>query len=182
MKKWIISLLIIAIILAVIGGALVIKAASDGSYKVETIENEHTIDEAFSNINIKTFSSKIEIKASEDDKCSIKCVEKEKLYHEVTISEDTLVIKQIDNLQFFEKMFGYNGGLSVTLYLPTNVYNKLTINVSSGSINMGGDLKFESMDLKASSGSINIDKIIVNGDSIIKTSSGSINAKNTTFS
>ena len=176
MKTGVLVSLIVAGALLVTGGAITAIAFANGAFQPDkgNVTKEHTIEESFKNFDIDAGISKITFKKSEDSSTKVVCVEKEKLYHEVKVSESTLKIKQIDDYKWYEKVF-WNMSQSVTIYLPLDSYENLKIRNSTGDINSAIELSLNKVDIEVSTGSIGLANVNVSNEIKVKSSTGDMN-------
>lgn len=142
------------------------------------VTNEYLIEEKFTNINISNKVADIKFESSENDKVKVICIDKEKLYHEASVVDDTLTVTQIDNLKGIEKWFGYNGKLSVTVFLPIGTYGDLTVKTSTGDLISTNDYTFKSINVESSTGKIDLENIITGENINVSSSTGDLIFKN----
>ena len=143
------------------------------------VTNEHQVSESFSNIDITTSVADVEFKDSEGDSCKVVCVEKEKVYHTVSVANNTLTIDIIDELTGVEKWNGYTGNFKLTVYLPSNTYDNLKIRIATGDTLIDG-YTFNNVDLESSTGDFTIKNGSVTNDCKLKATTGDINVDNVT--
>lgn len=144
-------------------------------------------------INISTLDSRVELRPIEGDEWRVECMDKEKLYHTVDLTEGVLTIKQIDTRQWYEYIGILNSlqSLSVIVYLPTQVYESLSIHSTSGSIKVQEGFTFSNASLQNTSGSIACSSRVTGALNLKNTSGsitvngsvgGNLNARNTSGS
>lgn len=143
--------------------------------KYET--NTYEIAETFSDISMTTNTADIIFALSDDGKCRVECHEEENAKHSVTVENNVLVVK-IDNQKSWYDYIGFSfGSPKITVYLPKTVYNALSINGSTGNVDIPKDYSFENADISLSTG--NVDFCAAASESIkINTSTGNINIEN----
>ena len=145
------------------------------TFQYET--NTHTFSEGYQNISISSDTAKIVLLPAENAKTSVICYEKQIAKHSVTIENDTLVIKLIDN----RKWYHYTGfdfdRPKITVYIPQNTYGTLKIRNDTGSVNVPDDFQFQSVSVSTDTGNITC-LASVEESIILKTSTGNIVAKN----
>lgn len=147
---------------------------------VNSVTKTYDVDESFKNINIEGVECDIHLIPSDNDKCSVICNEGDKISPSVTVQNDTLTIKRIDNRQWYEHiMVFYWGEVEINLYLPQNKYEELYIKSVSGDVEIPENFTFDKAEISTTSGEINfLSK--VNNDIDIKTVSGDIYVGETT--
>ena len=166
----------IAIGLLVIGGILLGVAISKGSFYSDNnkVVKNYDVEEAFNNINIDGDTSKITFYKATDGKCKVECIESEKNYHEVSVSENTLFIKEIDETKWYMQAFSFNFyKKEVKIYLPNDNYDVLTIKNDTGDIDIPSTFSFNNLVIDLSTGDVHL-KANVSNDINIKSSTGYI--------
>ena len=169
MKKHIKILIIISVISIFIGAALMLGAllalrnnASSVVTGLEFKESVYTITDPFTNINIHTINSSIELLPSPDGICRIVCSDSKKLYHQVSVTESSsgsqLNISQCEDWQWFEMLYDLyrKDALSLLIYLPETEYTLLHADSSSGNITIAPDFRFQTVNTYTSSGNTKI--------------------------
>jgi len=155
--------------------------------------NTYVVEEEFKNISMKGDDAKISFAASEDDSCKVVCTESEHVYNVIEVKEGTLAIERVNERKWNGYIGGFAGEIQLTVYLPKEEYEKLTINNSSGSVeipegftfaeaeivNSSGHIRFAadvggSLSLENTSGGMDIESVLVSGDMEAKSTSGSI--------
>ncbi len=163
--------------LAVFAGALAVSGFKFPLFGIEEYEtNTYTADEEFSNIEIDSKTANITFEKSQDGKFSVICTEREKLRHSVRVENETLKITEVDEREWFEYVSLFSKQQTMTVYLPSESYEKLTVNGSTGDITVPGGFAFESADLTESTGDA-VFGAAVSGALNIKTSTGDIDLK-----
>ena len=120
--------------------------------KYET--NEHQLTDEFENILIKSNTATIKLVASEDDSCSVVCYEQTNLKHSVSVKDDALEIKVVDERKWYEHIGINFSAPSVTVYLPKGEYGELDVSVSTGDVDIPEGFGFENIDVTASTGRV----------------------------
>ena len=94
----------------------------------------------------------------------------------VTVEDDTLIIKEIDNKSWYDNIGINFSSPKITIYLPKTNYTSLFIEESTGSINLPQNFKFEDANISLTTGNVNFS---ASASELIKikTSTGSINIK-----
>lgn len=84
----------------------------------------------------------------------MECYEKENAKHSVTVENDVLVVRI--NRSWYDDI-GYNfGSPKITVYLPKTEYNALSINESTGNVEIPKDYLFENVDISLNTGDVNL--------------------------
>lgn len=206
MKKAVKTSLIVAAILFVAGIAILalsygltgcdLSKLNTKNYITTTFE----ITETFNSIDVDTSGANIVLAVSEDGQCKVVCHDSDDIEYSAKVVNDTLTVShKVVNFEFISFDVFVNEEIAVTVYLPENIYNKVSLNASSGSIKVPSDFGFMYADLRCSSGSISCSAVIsdtltaktssgsttinnFNGDEIqVSSSSGSINLNNVSY-
>lgn len=121
--------------------------------KYETNIREMT--ETFENISISSETADIRFVLSGDDTCKVECYEDEKAKHSVSVENNTLVIRLVDQKSWYDHI-GFNlGSQKITVYLPKAEYKELSIKESTGYVELPKDFTFARADISAATGNIN---------------------------
>lgn len=137
MRKSVLIALIVAIVCmmtgVVLSGAALVSVGFHFE-KLDTIEltyGDYTITEDFSDIEIYSLSADVRVKLSEDDVCRIEYATRGELLQRVMNGTLCVEEERADPIVYI----GF-GSVSeyVTLYLPRDTYEKLTIHTTSGDI------------------------------------------------
>ena len=173
MKKGLVVLIVVGAVLLTAGGALFGVAIAKNALSTSgpLVTNNHDINESFNKINIAIDIADLEFKKAEGDQCKVVCVEKEKIYHEVKVVDDTLKIEGKDTSQWYEHIFNYANGMKVTVYLPEKTYSEVNITSSTGDIIINNPYTFTSFTIVLSTGNINL-KDITSEQATITSSTG----------
>lgn len=178
-KKWLIiagSLVILGLIMfAVVMTILKWDFTKLSTMKIET--NTYQVTELFSNMSIKTDTADIGFAVSDDGKCKVVCNEMEKVKHSVSIQNGTLSIKAVDERNWFDYIRINFSKTQITVYLPQNEYESLSISSSTGNIRIE-NISAGALDLSASTGRITVSDVKCDGDIKINVTTGQTNLTN----
>ena len=186
MKKGFIVLIVIGAIFTTAGAVLFGIGLSKEFKIAKSVTNEHVLTDTFEKVNIDIDTADLKFYKSTDGLNKVVCVEKEKQYHVVSVSDNTLSITSKDDLNWYERAFTFNPGkMEVNIYLSESSYDSLNIKSSTGDIAMPegftyrvsdiklstGDVYFssqvsEALNIKTSTGDIHLDKLDSNGASV----------------
>ena len=179
MKIW----LIVAIVLVVTGSLLFVGIMTFYQWdftRLSTVKfetNEFVADRNFSNISINTDTADVVFLPSADNICRVFCNEKGNEKHSVSIENDTLIIHRNDQRKWYEYIGISFGTPKITVYLSRGQYYALSIQESTGDIDIPVDLKFESMDIRVTTGNVT-NHAYTSGTINIKADTGDIFVKN----
>lgn len=138
--------------------------------------NSHFIEEDISGVSIKCNTADIVFAAAQDDRCSVVCYEDKKTTHSVFVNDGTLVIEVIDNRDWYDHIGFFTHTPKITVYLPAGEYAFLSIEESTGDIEIPKEFSFETMDISLSTGDV---KNYASASSIkINTTTGDIFTEN----
>ena len=114
----------------------------------------HTVNEEFRDLLVKTDTADLRFALSEDGVCRVECYESEKQAHKVTVEGKTLTIRSFDARRWYEHI-GINWETpKVTVYLPKEEYETLSIRESTGDVVIEKELSFRSMEIQVSTGDV----------------------------
>lgn len=120
--------------------------------KYET--NTYQLSEEFSNISIKTTTSDIIFANSDNGIVRVVCYEIENTKHYINVQDNTLTINENDNRKWYEYIGISIGNPKITIYLPDNEYNRLSVKESTGNIEIPKQFMFESIDISTNTGDV----------------------------
>lgn len=177
-------LMIIATILICVGLTMFLLVMMKYNWdftKLSTVEyetNVYVLEEDFDNILIDTDNTDIMFVLSEDDKCKVECYEEKKIKHDVNIENNTMSIKAVNEKSFLDYIAINYGSPKITVYLPETEYGTLSIDESTGNIELPKDFRFTNVDLELSTGDV---RIFSSVSELIKVeaSTGNISISNT---
>lgn len=160
MKKQTKVWLIIAASLVLVGGMMFAGVMSRLGWdftKLSTTQYEtatYPVSQDFHSIFIQTDTSDIVFAVSEDESCKVVCYEPKNIKHTVEVKDGTLEIRFADERKWYEHIGIHIGSPKITVYLPQREYTVLLIEDSTGSIDIPGDFRFESMNISTSTGDV----------------------------
>ena len=164
----------------VISGVAIAKLAKDG-FKTAN-ENMVTVDfdfdEAISNINVDAVTNDIIVKASDDNKIHVQCIDFEEVEHDAYIDGDTLYVtteveRGTNNFNFF-----FNNTPKIYVYLPDTEYADLIINALTADISVGPEFRFNNITIDVTTGDINLTTLDVEDTLEMNVLTGDINLTN----
>ncbi len=178
-KVW----LIIAASLVVVGSVIFVGVMNMLKWdftKLSTIKyetNDYEILKDFEDITIVTDTADIVLVPSKDQKTLVVCHEQKNIKHSVSAKDGALVVEVVDTRKWYDYI-GINFGTpKITVYIPQGEYGMLSVQSSTGDVEIPQEFKFESIDISESTG--NVTNYASALESIkIKTSTGSICVEN----
>jgi len=124
-----------------------------GSSKMDTRTVE--IGDPFQKISISTDTDDILFAPSGNGSCSIVFLEREKVTHNAAVTDGTLAISVADTRNWLDHLVIFSTeSPAMTVYLPQNTYDTLTIRESTGDISIPNDFTFGSISIDASTGDV----------------------------
>lgn len=155
MKKLIIFPIIFGTLLLIGGGAIFAIGISKKE-KANLKEETYTV-EAFTHFDIKTRTSDVDLRVSDDDTYSIKVNEYEKMPHTVKVVDGTLKITQENNFNWYERIFNFAFQREVvTIYAPAGAYASFKLDCNTGDLDIPSDFSFTTFDAVNNTGTISI--------------------------
>lgn len=125
--------------------------------KLSTVKYETNTYQAsgkFRNISMKTDTADIRFAASDDGICRMVCYEQENAKHSIAVHDDTLTIHVVNEKKWYDNIGISTGTPTITIYLPKTEYDVLSINESTGDIEIPNNFKFEHIDISVDTGDI----------------------------
>ena len=128
-------------------------SASPGASETEG-PNTYTAEGTFSRISIDAAEADVRLIRSDTDECKVVCIESEKITHTVTVEADTLTIVRYDERKWYERSGIYWGDMSITIYLPGDSYDSLSVSTLSGDVTVPEEFTFDTVQVDTASGEI----------------------------
>ncbi|HQC55187.1 MAG TPA: DUF4097 family beta strand repeat-containing protein [Clostridia bacterium] len=179
MKPVFIVIIVIVVLAAIVGGIFLTIALVNKSKSAAIVTNTHDVDEPFNKLNIDLATAALEITVSADDKVKVICDEKEKVYHSVSVDDNTLKIKVEDKREWHEKLLFSLKRMKVTVYLPEGAYGDLLIDSAVGNVKVADKLTFNSIMVDIATGEVEINSN-VNQSIEVDGATGSVKINNVT--
>lgn len=175
MKKSVKSLIIIGIILAIIGCAILIFGLinSDKNYKM--ITNDYDISEHFTSFAMDYKTANVEIQPSQNDSVKVTCQEREKVRYNVFVTDGALTIKVEEDLKWYEKIFNF--GIikdKITVSVPSGDYENLIVTGTTGNVKTAKEIKFNNVEIRLTTGVVELNSDVKENIKI-ETTTGNIN-------
>ncbi len=183
MKKAAIIWIVIAIVLTVAGAAIAVSAIASVNWdfsklSTETVEtNVYTPEGDFDRILIDADTTDVVFAKSDDGKCRVECREYKNTANSVTVEDGTLKIKYSDERKWYEHIGLWFDSEKVTVFLPKDSYDALTVKMTTGNVKIPGDFRFACADIKLTTGNVRFSSCTDN-ELTIRTSTGDIVCEN----
>ena len=97
-------------------------------------EKTYDVDESFDGISASTSIESVNFVLSEDGRCRVRCMENERLGHEITVTNGTLIIKSFDKKKDVLSFDLYTHSPEMFIELPEKEYRQLTAKTDTGDI------------------------------------------------
>ena len=149
------AIALIVIGLAIITGTVIASGFDMKKLGGEEYENrEIAVPDSFSKIDIRVSISDVEFKRSEDGTCKVVSWESKSYKHTVKTDDGVLKITSMENRKWYEfTMFQFDSP-KVTVYLPEESYQSLSIKVSTGDVKIPSGFCFDTIELTGSTGEV----------------------------
>ncbi|MBQ8836411.1 MAG: DUF4097 family beta strand repeat protein [Clostridia bacterium] len=161
MKKVIVIFLIVASVLCVVGvvvGALGLFMIGFDLTRLGTEDfetNSYELTEDFENISIDTKTASVSFERSDDGVCRVVCKEQKKIKHSVEVKDGTLTVSAVDSRKWYEHIVIFSfGEAKVTVYLPDDEYNSISVDTDTGNVKMPESLSFANAEMTSDTGDI----------------------------
>ncbi len=135
----------------VIFAGIIFSLAACSSFCDRPKEKITDITEDFDGINVLVDTADVNLILSNDEKCKVVVLDREKIRYDVSTDDGVLNINSVDERKWYERIFSY-GGASLTVYLPKSEYDSLIIDASTGDITVPEGFKFGCVDINLSTG------------------------------
>ena len=155
-KVWLIIAASLCLLGIIIFGGIVAMANFDLSMLSTSkyTTNEHIITDSFSDIDISSNTADIDLIPSDDGKCRIVCYEEENARHAVSVNNGVLSVKSVNEKKWYQYIGINTGTPKITVYLPEREYGGLSIDESTGNVNIPATFSFGNTVIAVSTGNI----------------------------
>ena len=174
-------LLIVATSLIFIGSCIFVVAMSVIKWDFSALgtpneTNVHTPIEDFNSISVSTSTADITFLPSEDERCSVVCVDQKNLTHSVTVADGVLKIEKVDSRTWYDHITLFSRPTSITVYLPKSEYASLYVSSSTSDVKLSSGFTFNSIDVTLSTGDVDVEGVTT-GALSLSVSTGNVSAK-----
>ena len=180
-KKWLIvaAVLIVAGIVVCGASATFVKFDFTQFNTVEQELNRYDVDGDFKDIKVNVDTEDVKLVPVTDGKCYVECLEEKGSHHIVGVNGDTLTIEREKGETHFVFFAINTESPRVTVYLPKDRYDSLTVESSTGDMNIPGDFVFGNIELTTDTGHIECEASS-QGSIRLKASTGDMELENIT--
>lgn len=116
--------------------------------------NTYEFNENFENISVDVKTATVIFVPSDEEVCRIECFEEDKLTHSVKIQDGTLMVYTVDNRKWYDHIVISFKTPTVTIYLPEEVYDSLSVVTKTGNIEIPDGFCFETVTITGTTSSI----------------------------
>lgn len=120
--------------------------------KYET--NTYEPGEDFTQIVIDVDTTEIEFVRLDDGRCKIVCFEREREKHSATVKDGTLTVETVDTRKWYDHIGFSIGTPKMTVYLPEEKYESLSISTHTGDIEIPEAFTFDRLTVVGTTGDI----------------------------
>lgn len=127
-------------VMVLIGIGICFFAARYMGFSLESLkasdftEKTYEVNESFDSISTNTSIESVSFVLSEDGRCRVRCMENDKLGHEITVTDGTLIIKSLDKKKDILSFDLYTHSPEMFIELPEKEYRQLTAKTDTGDI------------------------------------------------
>ncbi len=153
--------LVFGIVLFLIGAVVFVGAVSSYDWdfsKLSTTNyttNTLTPVGEFDKIDISVNTADVKFEISDDDNCKIVCHEEENNKHSAEIENRTLFIKVTNTKKWYNFVGISFEAPKMTVYLPKNSYETLSVKTSTGDVNLPKDFSFGRVEIDGDTSDVN---------------------------
>lgn len=154
MKKIILLPIILGSALLVAGGVIFAIAVANSTNSSNVTTKTHKLDDKeFTNFDISLDTTDVEFKVSSDGSKKLVFSDTEKNHHTYKVENNTLIIKQVDERHWYEKIMDFSQlSMKVSIYLPADNYENLKIKASTSDVKIPHDFSFVDANINLSTG------------------------------
>ena len=121
--------------------------------------NRYEFSEAWENLSIETETANVILKPATDGKTSVVCDEQENARHAVTVKDGTLEIRLVDQRKWYEHIGLNFHSPKITLYIPQSRCGNLTVESTTGDVEVAEGFQFDRVALTLTTGDIRLQKL-----------------------
>ena len=180
-KGWLITAGVLTVLGAILLGGVMTVAKWDftrlSTAKYET--NEYTITEEYQSVRVVSKTADVTFVPSKDGATTVRCVEESRVRHTVSVTDTTLTVEVDDTRKWYHYIGIDFGRPHITVFLPADTYDTLTVETDTGDVNIPPDFTFASAKVTGYTGDVTYNAPAT-GDVSIQTTTGAIEVQNVT--
>ncbi len=139
--------------------------------------NTYDFNDDYQDISIETKTANITVLPSENGKTSVVCYEPTRSKHKVTVENGILSVKICDERKWYDSIGVNFDTPKLTIFLPQKEYGKLSVNSSTGKVEVAKEFSFHTVDILQSTGNVT-SYACVTDTMKVKTTTGDICVEN----
>lgn len=146
-KKWLVA----AIVLIMVGGAVFTLAMARVGFDLTKLNGtlfvteSYPIEEAFESISLQTETATVRFVPVADSSCRVECFDRMDAMPYVAVQDGTLTIDRVRN-RVWQNYLGFSfQSPKITVYLPEGVYKTLTVDMTTGDIEIPACYSFKTL-------------------------------------
>ena len=182
-KGWLITAGVLTVLGAILLGGVMTVAKWDftrlSTAKYET--NEYTITEEYQSVRVVSKTADVTFVPSKDGATTVRCVEESRVRHTVSVTDAALTVEVDDTRKWYHYIGIDFGRPHITVFLPADTYDTLTVETDTGDVNIPPDFTFASAKVTGHTGDVTYNAPAT-GDVSIQTTTGRIKVQNVTAS
>lgn len=125
--------------------------------KLNTLDYHITtypVQDSFSAIRIDVTDCDVQLLPSQDGTCRVECPESKTSRYTVEVKQDTLTVSQNETRTWYHHIGIYLGPVELTIYLPQDQYERLSVDSLSGTVTVPDNFSFDNLQVYTTSGSV----------------------------
>lgn len=125
--------------------------------KLNTLDYHITtypVQDSFSAIRIDVTDCDVQLLPSQDGTCRVECPESKTSRYTVEVKQDTLTVSQNETRTWYHHIGIYLGPVELTIYLPQDQYERLSVDSLSGTVSVPDHFSFDNLQVYTTSGSV----------------------------
>ena len=140
--------------------------------KFET--NEYILEQSYEKISVDTQAVDVVLMPVEGTQTRVTCYEKAGRKHTVQVEGDTLIIRTGEEKKWRDYIGFHFGTAKITVSLPKGTYEALTVNNTTGDVEIASGLELGSADISVTTGDILLRNVNCTGAMKLSVSTGDI--------
>lgn len=163
-----------------IGGSAIFAASCKYVKSLGKTREFDLTGQTIKNFEFDCDTSNIKFVATTDSTMKVVYQETDKIFHTEEVKENTLFIKQVDDIKWYERAFTFDWApKKATIYLPAGHYENLKVDNDTGELEIPHDFSFDAVNIKLSTGDVSFNSDVTE-EIKIETSTGDISLSDIT--
>lgn len=114
----------------------------------------YPVQESFSAIQVDVTDCDVQILPSQDGTCRVECLESKTSAYIIEVKQDVLTVSQNETGAWYKHVGIYLGPVELTIYLPQEQYEHLSVASLSGTVTVPDNFSFDKVQVYTTSGSV----------------------------